>query len=112
MKQDKMAPPGFYIQFFKDNNNKIQLSCAAIIKDDYTVVYSRENDKSWHTLLWSCGPRKKYYLKTSANAKIYETWWEKFNDFDSMQKCFDDLNYKDRGDEEKNLKLLDVGSRD
>lgn len=109
MKQDKMAPPGFYLQFFKNDIGEIFHECAAIIRDDYTCIYSRVGYDSWFTLLWSFGPRKNYFKKTALNVKkSYVQWWERFEDLDSLKKRLEECKIVDRGNQSETMKLPDV----
>ena len=93
MKQDKMAEPGLYIQFFKSGGVPT-FEVAAWIREDYMVKWTRPSHETWHTLQWNIGPRKNWEKKTAMTTKKDDTyWWEKFDDLASLRQRAADCHH-------------------
>lgn len=77
MKSDKLAPIGFYVQVltYPDGRVRIPQSITRIYPDgkgDVSCAYC-DGSLVFHTLLWSCAPRKNF-AKPKNHGSFVETW--------------------------------------
>lgn len=95
-KKQKMAPPGYYVEYLVDTNGNIitptrDKECCSVIciGGNATAKYTRyQTDFDWYSLNWNCAPTRKFmttkqlipYAKDSemfaSRYEYYPTWQE------------------------------------